>query len=156
MGLLSLQTPPSTPPSTIPPHIQARACLRATSNAPHASMSYEGREKEVNVIREFLDSFGTDTDDDAKSKSILYISGSPGTGKSALVNSILTSSQCASELEIRTIFLNCMAFRNVDVLWDRLAEEFITSTAKRTKKTKKLSSRDLVIDFLEQNQDRKW
>ena len=119
-------------------------------------MSYEGREKEVNVIREFLDSFGTDTDDDAKSKSILYISGSPGTGKSALVNSILTSSQCASELEIRTIFLNCMAFRNVDVLWDRLAEEFITSTAKRTKKTKKLSSRDLVIDFLEQNQNRKW
>lgn len=51
----------------------------------------------------------------------LYISGSPGTGKTALVNSVLRDLE--SEVELQVISINCMALANLDELWDRLLEE---------------------------------
>lgn len=48
----------------------------------------------------------------------LYISGSPGTGKTALVNSVL-STLSPDEL----ISINCMALTTLDELWVRLLEE---------------------------------
>lgn len=52
-------------------------------------------------------------------ETTLYISGPPGTGKTALVNSILRDFTSDS----RVISINCMALNTVDELWDRIIEE---------------------------------
>lgn len=119
-------------------------------------MSCEGREEEIKTIRAFLTAFGTDTDHD-EPKPILYISGSPGTGKTALVNSVLSSLKHSPDFTMQTIFLNCMAFQSVDALWSKLEEELL-KTGKRGKRTtsKRMDARDVIADFLERNEESKW
>lgn len=52
----------------------------------------------------------------------LYISGSPGSGKTALVTSVLHS--FAEELiDVKVVIINCMALEDVDALWHRMLDE---------------------------------
>ncbi|KLO11018.1 P-loop containing nucleoside triphosphate hydrolase protein [Schizopora paradoxa] len=152
LSQLTLQTPPPTPPISLPLHARARACLRSTSNASHIIMSSEGREKETELIRGFLVQ-DVDEEEDGDVKPILYISGSPGTGKTALVNTILSSLETSPGHNLKTIFLNCMTFQNVDAVWNRLQEELLGSTqrGKRASSSKQKSSRESVVDFFEKN-----
>ncbi|TDL22637.1 P-loop containing nucleoside triphosphate hydrolase protein [Rickenella mellea] len=120
---LSLSTPPPTPPTItiLPLYARARALLRATSNASH-SLSMSGREIECAAINSFLrGAEDVDVDMEGDEETVLYISGAPGTGKTALVNSLLETVQ--KEESARLIFLNCMACSSVDAFWDRLDEE---------------------------------
>lgn len=119
-------------------------------------MSSEGREKETALIRGFLIREVDEEDEDFK--PILYISGSPGTGKTALVNTVLSSLETAPGHNLKTIFLNCMAFQNVDAVWDKLNEELLGSTqrVKRASSSKQKSSRDSVVEFFEKNRAYKW
>ena len=117
-------------------------------------MSFDGREKEREIIESFLTNF------DAAGHSmepVLYVSGTPGTGKTALVNSIISSVDTIDTAKI--IFLNCMSITGMDVLWTRLSEELIASkkvgTSKRTT-SKKASSRDEIAAFLDKHVDTSW
>lgn len=78
-----------------------------------------GRVEERTSIHDFIVSFMNDSASD--DISTLYISGAPGTGKTALVNTLLRE---LDEEDIKVITINCMALNNVDALWDRLSEEF--------------------------------
>lgn len=76
----------------------------------------------------------------------LYISGSPGCGKTALVNSVL------GELKpeaggVKTIFINCMALNNLDALWDRMFEE-IDTEGKQKSKSRKAKGKDAIEALL--------
>ena len=86
---LTLSTPPPSPPASLLP-IQARVCalLRFTSN--NTSSSIAGRDVERTSLLQFLTSFsdGTSIDHDTQMTS-MFISGAPGTGKTALVNTII-------------------------------------------------------------------
>ena len=66
-------------------------------------MSIEGRETERAVIESFLHSLDGGSD---VVESVLYISGSPGTGKTALVNSIIASTKVAEDVKV--VLINCM------------------------------------------------
>ncbi|KAF7793783.1 hypothetical protein EIP86_004904 [Pleurotus ostreatoroseus] len=97
-----------------------------------------GRSQERDQIIAFIKPFITSGD--AKDQSILYISGSPGTGKTAMVNSVLTELRVELEAaDIRTFTINCMALNNIEALWDRFKDEFQEEPRKETKasKTKK-------------------
>lgn len=83
-------------------------------------MSLAGREAEKALIESFF--HGLDDDADVP-ESVLYISGSPGTGKTALVNSIIENADLKSRSGLKVVFLNCMAIADMDTLWRRLAEE---------------------------------
>ena len=49
--------------------------------------------------------------------------GSPGTGKTALVNAVLASLEAKLQAEdVRVLSVNCMALDGVDAVWQRLAE----------------------------------
>lgn len=127
---LSLTTPPPSPPSILLPiSARARALLRVTSNS---ASSITGREKERNVIQDFVRSLiGSNSEIE---KSSLYISGSPGSGKTALVASILRNLR--SELDnadVTVVTLNCMALGSIDALWVRLSEAFEEVQASPTK-----------------------
>ncbi|TBU29542.1 P-loop containing nucleoside triphosphate hydrolase protein [Dichomitus squalens] len=117
---LSLFTPPSTPPSLLLPlHVRARALLRPTCNdGPQMA----GREQERSEIEAFILGF-IGNPSSAKDVSALYISGSPGTGKTALVNATLAD--LAGQLQdVRVLAVNCMALDGVDAVWQQLAELF--------------------------------
>ncbi|KAJ7629887.1 P-loop containing nucleoside triphosphate hydrolase protein [Mycena rosella] len=142
---LTLATPPPTPPTLLLPiHARARALLRATCNNPATEMA--GRDSERAAISAFFASL-IDQADEVEHTS-LYISGSPGTGKTALVNSVL----CTLGVdEIKVININCMALNSIDVLWERLVEELGGYAEKKRRpagRPKKSQGRDIVDALL--------
>lgn len=116
----SLITPPSTPSSLQSVSAKARALLRPTSNNVS---TIAGREKERDEIRSFILPFlqGSETADCRY--PVLYISGSPGTGKTALVNEVLrTLTTELTGASAAIVPINCMALASVDALFTTLVE----------------------------------
>jgi cell division control protein 6 len=82
----------------------------------------------------------------------LYISGSPGCGKTALVNSILATFRVELlENNIKVVFVNCMALNGLEAVWERLIEE-LGSPRKRSGKTRNSD----IVEKLFAGQTSKW
>ncbi len=146
---LGLQTPPLTPCTLSPLHIRTRALLRATCDS---FTEFAGRIPERQFIRNFITEFVKSDPVSEVKKPVLYISGSPGCGKTALVNSILATSE--AELltnNITLVSVNCMALNGLEAVWDRLAEELGFSDKRRTK-TRSCG----VVENLLSNRTSKW
>ncbi|KAI0633404.1 P-loop containing nucleoside triphosphate hydrolase protein [Trametes polyzona] len=120
LAQLSLATPPPTPPTTLLPiHVRAKALLRPTCND---TPQFAGRASEHQKIESFLISFLAEQTD-ANASSTLYVSGSPGTGKTALVNTVLSAMDAKLLAKgIQVLSVNCMALDGVDAVWQRLAD----------------------------------
>ncbi|OJA14500.1 hypothetical protein AZE42_04454 [Rhizopogon vesiculosus] len=120
---LVISTPPPTPPvSLLPVYTRARGLLRSTNTSlsPIAC-----REDEQQLILEFITSSWSNNE-----HTSLYISGTSGTGKTALVNSVLRSlEQSEGTSDLRVMSINCMALGGIDALWDRLYEELCRTRA---------------------------
>ncbi|XP_037349907.1 cell division control protein 6 homolog [Talpa occidentalis] len=75
------------------------------------------REKEMNVIRDFLREHIC-----GKKAGSLYLSGAPGTGKTACLSRILQDFK--KELkDFKTIMLNCMSLRSAQAVFPAIAQE---------------------------------
>ncbi|KAI9509182.1 P-loop containing nucleoside triphosphate hydrolase protein [Russula earlei] len=121
MPYLGLQTPPQTPSTSLPLHIRTRALLRATCNTSH---EIAGRIHEEQVIRNFITEFFNSGPVSDVTRPVLYISGSPGCGKTALVNSILATFEVELlKNNVNLVLLNCMALNGLEAVWERLVEE---------------------------------
>ncbi|KAG2150816.1 P-loop containing nucleoside triphosphate hydrolase protein [Suillus clintonianus] len=122
---LVISTPPPTPPVLLlPVYTRARGLLRSTSTSV---CPIAGREDERQRILDFITSSWCNN-----AHTSLYISGTPGTGKTALVNSVLRSlEQSEGSYDLRVISINCMAFNGLDALWDRLYEELCRTRASK-------------------------
>jgi hypothetical protein len=81
-----------------------------------------GREPERKVIGDFLSTCLGNQDAEAVKGSSLYISGCPGTGKTALVNEVITALQ-VKNAHIKVAFINCMA-ANTKVIYSKTMEAF--------------------------------
>merc|ERR1712176_755176 len=77
-----------------------------------------GREKETKEIRDFV----TEAIKDEVGCS-LYISGQPGTGKSATINNIISQINF-KKLKTQKVFLNCMTVENSSTIYSNLLEKF--------------------------------
>ncbi|KAH9045098.1 P-loop containing nucleoside triphosphate hydrolase protein [Lactarius hengduanensis] len=133
MTNLGLQTPPLTPSTSVPLHIRSRALLRATCNS---SAEIAGRLSEQELMTNFITAFICSRPHYKATEPVLYISGSPGCGKTALVNSILATVRI--ELlanNINVVLVNCMALNGLEAVWERLIEE-LGSPRKRGGKTR--------------------
>jgi cell division control protein 6 len=73
-------------------------------------LTIAGRTVERNIIAKFT------------FESSLFISGTPGSGKTALVNFVLASLEHCDDLEVLTV--NCMAFHNVDAVGTSLRKHW--------------------------------
>jgi cell division control protein 6 len=150
---LAIATPPLTPPTyLLSLHARTRALLRSTCN--NFSAEFAGRDKERATIHDFISSFldnsAIETDDELSTS--LYISGTPGTGKTALVNSIIRS----ITTDAKVITINCMALNSVEALWDRLIEELDDGKKRKTSgRAKKVKGRD-AVEILLSNHHTKW
>lgn len=109
-----------------------------------APSSIVGREKELQIIKSFLQS----SLEDGKS-GCMYICGRPGTGKTACVNYLLTSSQVSLQtnqpisslgltfLQVKghfqTIFINCMLLTTQNAIYHHIAKHFDPQTTLKGK-----------------------
>jgi cell division control protein 6 len=91
-------------PFAITFYSQARALLR-TSSSSTSAVSFNGRESERETIADFV--AGKCEQD----KSCLYISGTPGTGKTALVNDILKG----MTEDVKSRYVNCVGMRPEEI-----------------------------------------
>lgn len=105
---------PSTPRNSVPTVYNEGRQLFSRGNAP--SVLY-GREKERTELESFI-SARTKT----KRSGCIYVSGPPGTGKSAFVNDV--TSGFASET-VKMAYINCMSMKNAADLFRTLLEEFV-------------------------------
>ncbi|XP_006832648.1 PREDICTED: cell division control protein 6 homolog [Chrysochloris asiatica] len=84
------------------------------------------REKEMDVIRNFLREHIC-----GKKAGSLYLSGAPGTGKTACLSCILQDLK--KELKgFETIMLNCMSLRNAQAVFPAIAQEICQEAGSRT------------------------
>ncbi|KAL4080073.1 hypothetical protein V8B97DRAFT_689336 [Scleroderma yunnanense] len=141
MSALALSTPPPTPHATLLPiHARARALLRATCNG---NSTIAGR----TVERETIKTFVTSSWEDQSANSSLFVSGTPGTGKTAIVNAILA--ELGENSSVDVISVNCMAYQNVDALWGHLCDVFAASESIKTSPRKgKAKVKPLLDDLL--------
>ncbi|KAF8971131.1 P-loop containing nucleoside triphosphate hydrolase protein [Flammula alnicola] len=147
---LSIATPPPTPPtSLLPLHSRIRALLRSTCNNTQTDIA--GRETERASILEFLAPFieGISMTDDEVPSS-MFISGSPGTGKTALVNDIIRQLSAANDndIKVKVVSINCMALKSVDALWERMIEDLSSESKRKSAGSKKLKGRETVKSLL--------
>ncbi|KAF8844751.1 hypothetical protein BDN67DRAFT_962706 [Paxillus ammoniavirescens] len=150
MSALVLSTPPPTPPvALLPIYARARALLRATcnSNSPIA-----GRTAERDTIANFIASTRERNCCDDSLKSSLFISGTPGTGKTALVNSVLAGIGYCDDLDVITI--NCVAVHNVDALWERLCEHIESVRSVKSTRNSKAKGKQLLNQLLTSSERR--
>ncbi|KAG9326149.1 hypothetical protein KVV02_005654 [Mortierella alpina] len=126
----------ASPMSTVFRYYQdARTLFRRTAQP----LRLVGREMEREVIRKFCREHILNT-----SAGSLYISGQPGTGKTALLNEILRDmgpEMEEEEHEIKTVVINCMTIQDPRLVYSKLLEEMGTTVESKDK--------DKVIKTLE-------
>lgn len=123
---LTPRTPvtPSTPRSnTVTIYNKGREVF-AKGNVPS---SLYGREKERAHLESFISSRIH-----SRSSGCIYVSGPPGTGKSAFVNDI--TSTVSTGKPVASSYINCMSVRNADDIHIKLLDDLVKDASKMTAK----------------------
>lgn len=117
---LTPRTPhtPTTPRNSAPTVYNEARQLFARGSAPAALF---GRENERNELETFIS-----TRTNSKKSGCIYVSGPPGTGKSAFVNEVCHMKD--SENLVKTAYINCMSAKDAGDLYRKLLEEFVDIT----------------------------
>ena len=120
--LLTPRTPrtPSTPTGNIPTVYNSARQLFARSAHPGPLV---GRDDERAELRTFLRGCI-----DARSGGCLYVSGPPGTGKSALVGEICDETK-ARETEVKMAHVNCMSIHTAKDMFGKLVDDLCPDVA---------------------------
>lgn len=117
---LTPRTPhtPATPRNAAPTVYNEARTVFARGSAPTALF---GREEERKELEAFIS-----TRAKTKRSGCIYVSGPPGTGKSAFVNQVC--SEIGASSSVRTGYVNCMSVKNAVDLYRTLLEEFMDIT----------------------------
>jgi cell division control protein 6 len=117
---LTPRTPqtPGTPRHTAPTVYNEARQVFARGSAPTALY---GREQERKELENFIS-----TRTKSKKSGCIYISGPPGTGKSAFVDNVCRD--VSSNVSTKTGYINCMSVKNATDLYRTLLEEFVDIT----------------------------
>ncbi|RMZ78233.1 hypothetical protein DV738_g4061, partial [Chaetothyriales sp. CBS 135597] len=112
----SLLTPRSNRTPTTPRCKSVYAAARQLFTQSANPSQLVGRDAERQQLRSFIDNALA-----AKRGGCTYVSGPPGTGKSALVEEIFQSA--AATGEVKTSFVNCVAVRSANLVVDQLTQD---------------------------------
>ncbi|KAJ8916261.1 hypothetical protein NQ315_016401 [Exocentrus adspersus] len=100
----------------------ARKALHSTS-----PIEMPGREKELAELRDFIKSHIENN-----TSGSMYISGPPGTGKTASLNMIFAEEEISSKLQ--KVYVNCTAIKSPTAIYSRIAKELQVKVTGRTEK----------------------
>ncbi|KAL1591608.1 AAA ATPase [Paraconiothyrium brasiliense] len=109
---------PTTPRNAALPVYSDARQLFVRSSAPTALF---GRETERHELQSFIS-----TRAESKTSGCMYISGPPGTGKSAFVNDVCR--EIITNKRIKSGYINCMSVKNASDLYRTLLDEFVDTT----------------------------
>jgi cell division control protein 6 len=117
---LTPRTPhtPSTPRNTVPTVYNEARQLFARGSAPTELF---GREEERKELETFIS-----TRTKSKKSGCIYVSGPPGTGKSAFVEQVCRTVE--SNDTVKKGYVNCMSIKDAADLYRKLLEEFVDIT----------------------------
>jgi cell division control protein 6 len=128
----------------------------------HKYDAITGRTAERAAILSFLTTLVLSSSGRASSAAIftsLYISGTPGTGKTALVRQILKDlPSTLADDDVFTVYINCMGLQE-GVVWDRIVEEILDSGAEslmRGRCRTKTKGSKAAFEKLLSHGDAKW
>lgn len=85
----------------------------------------------------------------------MFISGSPGTGKTALVTKIVRELVTDYPGDLKVISINCMALQSLDALWDRMIDELDFGSFGKRPSGKKINGKE-VIQAMLRTSNLKW
>lgn len=88
-----------------------------------------GREKELGELENFIQLHLT-----KKSSASLYVSGPPGTGKTASLSQIMSKPEYKSSF--KTVYINCTTTKSASAIYGKIIEELELSVTKSTKNSK--------------------
>uniref|UniRef100_A0A023GKU9 Cell division control protein n=1 Tax=Amblyomma triste TaxID=251400 RepID=A0A023GKU9_AMBTT len=115
-----------------------------------SSMRVVGRQKEMEAMKDFLHFHLR-----SRSSSSLYISGAPGTGKTACLSQIILSSK--DLFTFKFVFVNCMTLQTSSAIYEKIVSGLGFSTSGsnllntiRTKLTTKGDPMVIVMDEIDQ------
>ncbi|KAG8990159.1 AAA ATPase [Tulasnella sp. JGI-2019a] len=124
-----------SPPKEQSIYAQARTLLRggttSSLNNTTSRIVMAARDKERGTIESYLLCGGFlspngSMDGEQDVISSLYISGSPGTGKTALITDILQKLQDRDDLQTHAaVYVNCMGLSDVKAVWERVWEALL-------------------------------
>lgn len=77
----------------------------------------------------------------------MFISGAPGTGKTALVNAVIRDLSAKND-NVKVISINCMAMKSVDALWERIIEDLANTPKRKSTSNKKNNGLDRLKALL--------
>ncbi|KAK0748160.1 P-loop containing nucleoside triphosphate hydrolase protein [Apiosordaria backusii] len=120
VGKFSKRMTPSTPltPSSVPTVYHQARQLFSRSADPGELI---GRDDERAQMKKFLSRCTT-----SKPSGCLYVSGPPGTGKSAMVNRITETVSESSDSHVKKAYINCMSIKSSKDLYFTLLDQLIT------------------------------
>uniref|UniRef100_A0A2Z5U1Y5 Putative Psc4 n=1 Tax=Reticulitermes speratus TaxID=60591 RepID=A0A2Z5U1Y5_9NEOP len=93
-----------------------------------ASTSLPGREEHLDKLRSFLQDHLT-----AGTSGTLYVSGPPGTGKTACLSKVMELPEFTSGYKI--VSLNCTSMKSSSTVYARIAQELTLKVSKQTEKS---------------------
>ncbi|KAK3927264.1 Cell division control protein 6-like protein [Frankliniella fusca] len=106
----------SLPPKSLFPDLEDLLGKARTALHTHAQTSLPGREEELGKLNDFIQSHLTDN----KSGS-LYISGPPGTGKTACLTNVLGQPQLKQQFKV--VNINCTSIESPKAIYSKIADQ---------------------------------
>ncbi|XP_062136740.1 LOW QUALITY PROTEIN: cell division control protein 6 homolog [Drosophila sulfurigaster albostrigata] len=120
-----LKQEPEQPPLPSPPRNKYQNARRVLNSAE--TLNLPGREEQLQELREFFSSHL-----DTQTSGSLYVSGQPGTGKTACLSMLLRAPEYAQRLQ--RVYINCTSIASVGAVYKKLCMELQLKPAGRTER----------------------
>lgn len=125
-------------PSTNPKELLMRAATALKAGAANGDLP--GRETEQERVMDFL---RTSVKDGGR-KEVLYVSGVPGTGKTASVLEVLRRLQAARKPQVQSVYVNAMSLATPSAVFGEIWRQVSSDKPSKSRESTEAEVRDLV------------
>ncbi|XP_076243224.1 cell division cycle 6 [Calliopsis andreniformis] len=160
LNKLNLLSSPEKEEKLVPKKLFSSEKYRNARKALHSSVpeSLPGREKELAELQEFMEQHLNN-----ETSGSLYVSGPPGTGKTACLSKLMLKPKFKSSFKV--VYVNCTTMKSAATIYAKIIQELGLTTALKTAKHSKmiiekyLASKHkmlmLVLDEIDQLESKK-
>ncbi|XP_029048860.1 cell division control protein 6 homolog isoform X1 [Osmia bicornis bicornis] len=136
---LNIMSPPGKEEKLVPKKLFSSEKYRNARKALHSSVpeNLPGREMELNQLQEFMEGHLKN-----ETSGSLYVSGPPGTGKTACLSKLILKPEFKSQFKV--IYVNCTTMKSATTIYAKIIQELGLSTSKTVKDKKAAIEKYLI------------
>lgn len=136
---LNLISSPDKEEKLCPKRLFGSEIYRKARKALHSSVpqNLPGRENELQKLEEFIEKHLKN-----ETSGSLYVSGSPGTGKTACLSKLISKTEFKSKFNI--IYINCTTMKSAATIYTKISQELGLSTSKSGRNSKVVIEKYLI------------